>query len=120
MCGAIAEHLIANGFGMVDNKTTIVDVLKSLPMLEANAKIAQMRVETIKIALECLTDEEKTIIDRMIMNGECPDDVSFEMNVERTTLYNKRKKALDKIYIALYGKAIENLSKKALEGRAKL
>lgn len=115
-----ADFLLANGVEVVDNKREIVDVLKSLPMLEANVEIAKMRVETIKKALECLTDEEKTIIDKIIMNGECPDDVSFEMNIERSTLYNKRKKALDKIYIALYGMSIENLSKKTLAGRTKL
>lgn len=84
-------------------KTQVIKILKQLPQLKTNAKIAQMRVSIIETALDVLTNEEKTIVDRMIIKGEEPETVSFELHIERSSLYRKKEQCLLKIGRALYG-----------------
>lgn len=80
-------------------------LLRSYNALCVNAKIAQERVKTIDRALATLAPEEQLILHRMFMDAVewKPEDVAFELNVERSTYYRMRKTALKKLAIALYG-----------------
>ena len=56
-------------------------------------------------ALRCLSAEERLILQRMFIYPEngCVQQLCQELDVEQSTVYRKRDKALEKFTISLYG-----------------
>ena len=90
-----------------EREEKVIEMLKSLPLLEANLKIAQMRVDIIHTALATLTEDERTVICKMVIEKENEFDVGFAIYGERSTVYRKRKEALRKLETSLFGNQIE-------------
>lgn len=103
--------------GMTDNEITkdldfdiephrdVMKVLQSYKALCINVQIAKNKVDMIDKALSVLEPEELKIVRYMCMESVegAAEDLSFELDISRSDVYRKRRKALDKLSVALYG-----------------
>lgn len=85
--------------------------MRELSLSDHSEELLEKRRETERTvacaerAMAMLTDEERFILDKMIINnGSCPvDDLCEQCICEKSNLYRLRKRALDKFTMAMYG-----------------
>ena len=84
-------------------------IMRSYSALCLNAEIAKRRVNDINKALAILTPDEQLIIRRVFIeqreetSADTIFDLCDELHIERSQVYRKRKAALEKLTIALFG-----------------
>lgn len=81
------------------------DILRSYNALCLNAKIAKRRVDDINNAMKLLSPDEQLIVQKMLIDPytNVDFDLCEALHIERSQLYRNRKKAIDKITMALFG-----------------
>ena len=74
----------------------LVTAIAQKDQKEAELKLNQMRVADLERLLGQLTDDERRIIERMVINQEkyAADSLSDELGYERTQLYRLKNRAL--------------------------
>ena len=82
-----------------------VTVLRGYTALKEHAKIAQMRVDIIEAALSVLTAEERMIVEGFFFTtGKYKaKQLCEQLFLERSTLFRKRNRAIQKFAIAYFG-----------------
>lgn len=86
--------------------------MKEMTLFEPDGELTdrlrqtERTVACIELALQTLTDTERLLLDRLLINaGECPvDAVCEECCMEKSNVYRLRKRALDKFTMAIYGR----------------
>lgn len=83
----------------------VEEILGTYNALCVNAEISQRRINNINKALAVLNPEEQCIVRNFYMDvsGKNAEDLCEELNLERSSLYRKKQRALEKVAIALYG-----------------
>ena len=89
--------------GRCDSK--IVDAIVETERLKKNLKHTEELIFLIERGLDCLTDEEKLILERFYMSSTVPTITKLkeEFGYESRSVYRLRDRALMKFTLAMYG-----------------
>lgn len=89
--------------GRCDSK--IVDAIVETERLKKNLKHTEELIFLIERGLDCLTDEEKLILERFYMSSTVPSITKLkeEFGYESRSVYRLRDRALMKFTLAMYG-----------------
>ena len=86
----------------------IIKGMEEIDLLKERYRQAAEYMSWFKPAWEQLAEEERYVLETFYMDGEesgAAMTISAELNIERSSAYNKKNKALDHLTMLLYGKA---------------
>ena len=86
----------------------ILNGIEEIDILKERYRQAVEYMNWFKPAWEQLTEEERYVLETFYMDSEesgAALTISEELNIERSSAYNKKNRALDHLTMLLYGKA---------------
>lgn len=90
----------------------IINNIAQRQELEAELKNAREWMRIVDRALQCLSEEDRMILERMYIHPEmgAVDQLCYDLNLEKSSVYRYRDKALQTFSLALYGTTGEDFS----------
>ena len=96
---------VVSGGGDNIKEANLVENIAKREQMERDLKITEKNVKSIEIALNGITESERTILTRMYINREhrAAERIMDEMSIEQSQLYRLKDKALLHYGVRKYG-----------------
>ena len=93
---ATSYDKMPNGSGDNFQEEKLITAIAQKDQKEAELRLNKMRVADLERLLAQLTDDERRILERMVINKEkyATDSLQEELGYERTQIYNMKNRAL--------------------------
>jgi DNA-directed RNA polymerase specialized sigma subunit len=82
----------------------VVNGIEKIDILKARYRCAKDYIEWFMPAWEELNDDERYILEKFYLDEKSIYDICEHFNIERSSAYNKKNRAVEKLSTLLYGK----------------